>query len=85
MKSEWVEDLPSILWANHSTSRTPTGEMSYLMVYGIELVILVKIGMPSYMTSNFYKENNKAELRLNLDLLDKKKEQAEICQATYKH
>ncbi|GFZ00195.1 hypothetical protein Acr_13g0015940 [Actinidia rufa] len=40
--------------------------------------------MPSFRTSNFDKENNEAELRLNLDLLEKK-ERAEICQAAYKH
>ena len=49
-------------------------EMLYLMVYETELVILVEIGMPSFKTSNFDKENIKAELRLNLDLINKKGE-----------
>ena len=33
-KSEWADDLPSILWAYHTTSKIPIGEMSYSMVYG---------------------------------------------------
>ena len=41
--------------------------------------------MPNFKTSNFDKENNEAELRLNLNLLDEKREQAGIRQATYKH
>ena len=42
--------------------------------------------MPSLMTSNLNKEdNNEAELRLNLDLLDEKREGVEVCQAAYKH
>ena len=41
--------------------------------------------MPSFGTSNFDKENNKIELRLNLDLLDEKRERAEIRRAAYKH
>ncbi|GFY94938.1 hypothetical protein Acr_10g0003230 [Actinidia rufa] len=54
------------------------------MVFGTELVILVEIGMPNFRTSNFDKENNEIELRLNLDLLDEKKEMAELRKAAYK-
>ncbi|GFZ03434.1 hypothetical protein Acr_16g0000580 [Actinidia rufa] len=83
-KSEWAEDLPSILWAYHTTSRIPTGETPYSMVFGTESVIPVEIGVPSFRTLNFYKESNEAELRLNLDLLEEKREKAEIRQAAYK-
>ena len=55
------------------------------MVYGTKSVILVEVGMPSFRTSYFDKENNKIDLRLNLDLLDEKREKAEVCQAAYKH
>ena len=44
------------------------------MVYGMESVILVKIRMSSFKTSNFDKKNNKIELRLNLDLFDEERE-----------
>ena len=83
-KGEWVEDLPSILWAYHTTSRIPTRKTPFSMVYGTKYVILMKIGMPSFRTSNFDKENNEIELRLNLDLLDERRERAEVRQATYK-
>ena len=32
-KGEWVEDLPSILWAYHTTSRILTSEIPFSMVY----------------------------------------------------
>ncbi|GFS41656.1 hypothetical protein Acr_00g0075590 [Actinidia rufa] len=83
-KSEWAEDLPSILWAYHTTSRIPTGETPYSMVFGTESVIPVEIGVPSFRTLNFDKERNETELRLNLDLLEEKREKAEIHQAAYK-
>ena len=66
-------------------SKIRMGEMPFSMVYGIESVIPVKIGMPSCRISNFNKENNEAKLRLNLDLLNEKRERAEILQAAYKH
>ncbi|GFS40591.1 hypothetical protein Acr_00g0069450 [Actinidia rufa] len=74
----------SILWAYHTTSRIPTGETPYSIVFGTESVIPVKIGMPSFRTSNFDKENNEAELRLNLDLLEERREKDELRQAAYK-
>ncbi|GFS37316.1 hypothetical protein Acr_00g0051350 [Actinidia rufa] len=83
-KAEWAEDLPSILWAYHTTSRILTGETPYSMVFGTESVIPVEIGVPSFRTSNFDKESNEAELRLYLDLLEEKREKAEIHQAAYK-
>ncbi|GFY91128.1 hypothetical protein Acr_07g0013240 [Actinidia rufa] len=84
LKGEWAEDLPSILWAYHTTSRIPMGETPFSMVFGTESVILVEIGVPSFRTSNFDKESSEAELRLNLDLLEEKREKAEIRQAAYK-
>ncbi|GFZ01032.1 hypothetical protein Acr_14g0006670 [Actinidia rufa] len=83
-KSEWAENLPSILWAYHTTSRIPTGETPYSMVFGTESVIPVEIGMPSFKVSTFDKETNKAELRLNLDLLEERRESAELRQTAYK-
>ncbi|GFZ05308.1 hypothetical protein Acr_17g0008800 [Actinidia rufa] len=85
LKSEWIEDLPSILWAYHTTSRIPTGKTPYSMVFKTESIIPVEIGMASFRTSNIDKRNNEIELRLNLNLLDEKREQAEIRQVAYKH
>ena len=84
-KSKWVEDLPSILWTYRTTSRIHTGETHFSMVYGMEFVIPMEIGMPSFRTANFNEENNEAELRLNLDLIEEKREQVEIRQVAYKH
>ncbi|GFY90877.1 hypothetical protein Acr_07g0010730 [Actinidia rufa] len=65
-------------------SRIPTSETPYSMVFGTESVIPVEIGMPSFRISNFDKESNEAELRLNLDLLEEKRENAELRQMAYK-
>ncbi|GFY86953.1 hypothetical protein Acr_05g0005920 [Actinidia rufa] len=47
-------------------------------------VIPVEIGVPSFRTLNFNGKGNEGELRLNLDLLDEKRERAELRQAAYK-
>ena len=46
--------------------------MPYSLIYETESVIPVKIRMPTFRILNFDKDNNETELRLNLDLIDKK-------------
>ncbi|GFS37212.1 hypothetical protein Acr_00g0050680 [Actinidia rufa] len=79
-----VEVTNRTILRNLKASRIPTGETPYSMVFGTESVIPVEIGMPSFRISNFDKESNEAELRLNLDLLEEKRENAELCQMAYK-
>ena len=66
----------SILWAYHTTSIIFIGKTPFSMVYGMEYVIPIEIGMPSFRTSNFDNKNNEIELRLNLNLLNEKSERA---------
>ena len=59
--------------------------MPYSLMYGIELVIPVEIGMINFWAMNFDKETNEVELRLNLDLLTDRRECTEVRQTAYKH
>ncbi|GFZ14708.1 hypothetical protein Acr_24g0008980 [Actinidia rufa] len=70
--------LAKLIWAYHTTSRIPTGETPYSLVFGTESVIPVEIGVPSFRTLNFNEKGNEGELRLNLDLLDEKRESSEL-------
>ncbi|GFY88915.1 hypothetical protein Acr_06g0008550 [Actinidia rufa] len=79
-----VEVTNRTILRNLKASRIPTGQTPYSMVFGTESVIPVEIGMPSFRTSNFDKESNEAELRLNLNLLEERREKAKLCQAAYK-
>ena len=46
-KGAWPEELPSVLWAYRTTTRTRTGETPFNLIYGTEAVILVKVGLIS--------------------------------------
>ncbi|KAL5563900.1 hypothetical protein UlMin_033647 [Ulmus minor] len=48
LKNAWVEELPRVLWAYWTTSRTATRETPFSMTYSIEVVIPVEIGEPSF-------------------------------------
>ena len=51
-KGIWLDELPSVLWAYHTTTRTPTGETPLRLAYETDVVILAKIGLTSYQVDS---------------------------------
>ena len=76
-KGVWPEELPSILWAYRTTVRIPTGETPFWMTFGTEAFVLVEIGMTTFRTAIHDDQQNDKQIRLNLDLIDEVREQAE--------
>ena len=76
VKGAWPEELPNVLWAYRTTAKTPTGETPFKLTYGIEAVILVKVGVTSTRRAAFSEEENDDKLRLNLDCLDEVRDEA---------
>ena len=44
---DWLEKLPSVLWAYHTSFRTSIRATLYSLVYGMEVVLPVEIEMGS--------------------------------------
>ncbi|KAJ0972627.1 hypothetical protein J5N97_020586 [Dioscorea zingiberensis] len=83
--TNWVEEIPSALWAYRTTARTPTGESPFSLTYGAEAVIPAEIGMPTLRTQQtFSLEENEKNLRAELDLLEERRETAETKAAIYR-
>ncbi|GKC84405.1 reverse transcriptase domain-containing protein [Tanacetum coccineum] len=80
----WVDELPNILWAHQTMLKTSNGETPFSMTYSSEAVIPVEIGMPTYRTIQFNEAQNEEEMRLNLDLIQEKRDTAAIREAKYK-
>ncbi|XP_070008054.1 uncharacterized protein LOC142165187 [Nicotiana tabacum] len=83
-KGKWPEVLPRVLWAYRTTAKTGTGETPSSLVYGIEALILVEIGKPSTRYTQATEESNEEEMRINLDLLQERREVALIRMAAEK-
>lgn len=78
LKSSLVEELPLVPWAYRTISRTSIGETPFSMAYGVESVIPIEVGMPTYRVKAYDKDQNNEELCTNLDLVEEKREQATI-------
>nr|GEV60076.1 hypothetical protein [Tanacetum cinerariifolium] len=81
----WVDELPNVLWAHQTSLKTSNEETSYSLTFGSEAVIPTKIGMPTHRTMMIKEgSGNEEEIRLNLDLLTKRRKAAAIREARYK-
>ncbi|XP_071927641.1 uncharacterized protein [Coffea arabica] len=84
VRTSWLEELPTILWAYRTTPRTATQETPFILTYGVEAVIPAEVGVPSGRVQHFVAQDNDEEMRLNLDLVEHRREEAAIRMAKYK-
>nr|GFB95524.1 reverse transcriptase domain-containing protein [Tanacetum cinerariifolium] len=83
-RSGWVDELSNVVWAYRMSIKQSNGETPFSLTYGSKAVIPAEIGMPTYQTMMIIEGFNEKELRLNLDLLQERREMATIREARYK-
>ena len=65
--------------------RTPIGETPFKLAYGSETIIPVEVHMANHRVTMYQDKDNEEQLRLNLDLIDKVRTDAEQRTAKYKN
>nr|GFC49922.1 reverse transcriptase domain-containing protein [Tanacetum cinerariifolium] len=83
-KGRWVEELSHVLWAHRTTIKVSTEDTPFSLIYGTEAVIPAEIGMTTIRTVEVNVATNDDERRLDLDLLEERRERAGICEAKAK-
>uniref|UniRef100_A0A2N9GCT6 Integrase catalytic domain-containing protein n=1 Tax=Fagus sylvatica TaxID=28930 RepID=A0A2N9GCT6_FAGSY len=84
-KGRWVEELPSVMWTHRTTKRRSTGETPFALAYGVEAVIPLEVGLPTTRTTEFDVEENESSLRMDLNLVEERRDMARIKLASYQH
>ena len=84
-KVAWPDELPGVLWAYRMTVRTSTGETPFKLAYESEAVIPAEVHMANHRVMRYQDEENEEQLRLNLDLIDEVRMDAEHRTARYKN
>ncbi|GJW02512.1 reverse transcriptase domain-containing protein [Tanacetum coccineum] len=81
----WVDELPNVLWAHRTSLKTSNGETPYSLTFESKAVIPAEISKPTHWKMMIKeREGNEEEMRLNLDLLQERREAAAIQEARYK-
>ena len=66
-KEMWVDELPGVLWAYRTTPERPTENTPFALTYGMDVVILTEIGMPTAWTTVQGQRNKFRKLERHLD------------------
>jgi hypothetical protein len=83
-KGGWVEYLSEVMWSYQTTSSSATSETPYSLAFGAEAVIPVEIGSLSFHIQHYNHGFNNEGLKLHLDLLEEKQEEARVKTSAYK-
>lgn len=77
-KGRWVEELPEVLWSYQTTTRNSTRETLFALAFGSEVVVPVEIDLPTARTEALDAPSDDEELRLNLDLLEERRDTSQL-------
>ncbi|GJV57009.1 reverse transcriptase domain-containing protein [Tanacetum coccineum] len=80
----WMEEISHVLWAHRTMVKSSNGDTPFSLTYGTEAVIPAEIGMPTFRTAEVDMAKNDEALKINLELLEEKREQAAITEAKSK-
>ena len=79
----WVDYLPEVLWYYRTTVQTPTRETPFSLEFKLEAVILVEVVLVSFREKHYNPKMNDEGIRLSLDLLSKRWEDAQATMGAY--
>ncbi|XP_022861553.1 uncharacterized protein LOC111381936 [Olea europaea var. sylvestris] len=82
-KGPWVDELPQVLWAIRTTTRTPTRETPFLMAYGTEAMSPVEVGLLSPRCLHFNEITNDELRRFDLNFIEEIRDDTQLKLATY--
>nr|GEW36966.1 hypothetical protein [Tanacetum cinerariifolium] len=80
----WIEEISHVLWAHRTMIKSSNRETPFSLMYGTKAVIPVEIGIPTLRIAKVDMIKSYEDLEINLDLLEEKREQAAIQEATSK-
>lgn len=83
VKGKWVNELPGVLWAYQTTSRRLTGVTLFALAFGMEVIILTDIGVPTLRMAAHETKNNSARMEMHLEWADENCEAKTIHMASY--
>nr|GEV29490.1 reverse transcriptase domain-containing protein [Tanacetum cinerariifolium] len=83
-RKNWLKEISHVLWVHRTMIKSSNGETPFSLTYGAEVVIPVKIGMPTLRNAEVDVIKNDKAPRVSLDLLEEKREHAAIQEAKSK-
>jgi hypothetical protein len=80
---KWVKELPSVLWALHTTPSNATGHTLFSLVYGSEATLPTKVEHKSFHVQHFHEEQSDDSWLDDLTRMEELREAAVIQSAKH--
>nr|CAH66039.1 H0515C11.15 [Oryza sativa]CAH66246.1 OSIGBa0101A01.2 [Oryza sativa] len=80
---KWVEELPSVLWAIHTTPTTSNKETPFFLVYGSEAMLPSELRHQSTRVQKYSDKNQEEQRDINVNLLEEHRERVAVRAASY--
>ncbi|XP_057808674.1 uncharacterized protein LOC131023143 [Salvia miltiorrhiza] len=84
-RGRWVEELDTVLWALRTSPKTAIGEAPFTLVYGSNAVVPAEVRLESHRVTTYDTAQNEELRRLDLDLIELQREEAQVRAAKYKN
>nr|GEU66810.1 reverse transcriptase domain-containing protein [Tanacetum cinerariifolium] len=82
--NDWIEEISHVLWVYRTMIKSSNGDTPFSLTYGMEVVFPAKIGMPTLQTTEIDMVQDDEARKLDLDVLEEKREQVAIREARSK-
>nr|CAE76039.1 B1292H11.25 [Oryza sativa Japonica Group] len=79
----WVEELPSVLWAMHTTPTTSNKETPFFLVYGSEAMVPTELRHQSTRVQKYSDEEQEEQRSDDVNLLEEHRERIAVRAASY--
>ncbi|VFQ70685.1 unnamed protein product, partial [Cuscuta campestris] len=81
--TNWLEELPHIIWAYRVTSRRATGETPFVLTYGCEARLPIEAKMMTFREKIYEEKGNEEDHLAELNLLEERRMVAEAKMIEY--
>src|SRR6266540_7298450 len=80
---KWARELPSVFWVLRTSPSRATGESSFFLAYGSEVVLSTELEFGSPRVHNFNEKQSEDSRLADLDQLEEARDVATIQSAIY--
>ncbi|XP_070012886.1 uncharacterized protein [Nicotiana sylvestris] len=71
-------ELPGVLWAYRTTTKSSMGETPFSLVYGTEALIPMEVGEPTLRYFRVDEESNNEAMLINFELLEERRDMSRV-------
>ena len=82
-KGRWPKELPRVLWAYRTTTRTLAGHTPFSLAYGCEDMMPIEVEIQPKRCNAYNQASNQSQLEESLEFIEERRDEAQLKNAAY--